>query len=516
MNTMFCFQCEQTARGCGCTMKQGVCGKSSETAGAQDYLTGVLITLARSGIADSGAYDALIEDALFTTVTNTNFDAPTVNILTEQLIVIAHGTTPYDMRQIWDAPEDLRSAKSILLFGLRGMAAYAHHARILKKTDPTINSFMIKALKALSEETDINILIGLSLELGTINLTCMKLLDTANTSTYGAPVPCTVPLDVEPGPFIIVTGHDLYALEQLLIQTQDKGVSIYTHGEMLPAHGYPALKAYPHLKGNFGTAWQNQQHEFAAVPAPILYTTNCIMPVKESYADRIFTTSIVHYPKMKSIASTHDFTPIIEQAIELGGYSELHLGTGINGGSTVTTGFGNTTLQTNAPVILEAVNSGAVKHIFLVGGCDGAKPGRNYYTQFVKATPPDTLILTLACGKYRFNDLDLGTIGPFPRIIDIGQCNDAYSAIMIATTLAKACNVSVNELPLSFVLSWYEQKAVCILLTLLSLNIKGIFLGPTLPAFISPMILQVLIDTYEIRPTTTPEDDLAACLNPAT
>jgi len=317
---------------------------------------------------------------------------------------------------------------------------------------------------------------------------------------------------VEKGPFIVVTGHDLKDLELLLKQTEGKGVNIYTHGEMLPAHAYPELKKYPQLKGNFGTAWQNQQKEFADIPAPILFTTNCLMPPKKSYADRVYTTEVVAYPGMVHIDDEKDFTPVIEKALELGGYPEDRQFTGINGGTEVVTGFGHGTILSVADQVIDAVKTGAIRHFFLVAGCDGAKPGRNYYTEFVKQTPEDSIVLTLACGKYRFNDLDLGTIGGLPRIMDMGQCNDAYGAIKVAVALAEAFGCEVNELPLSFVLSWYEQKAVCILLTLLHLGIKNIRLGPSLPAFLSPNILNFLVENYGIGPVTTPEEDLKALL----
>ena len=326
------------------------------------------------------------------------------------------------------------------------------------------------------------------------------------------PAPATVPLTVEKGPFIVITGHDLHDLKLLLEQTEGKGINIYTHSEMLPAHGYPELKKYSHLKGNFGTAWQNQQKEFDNIPAPILFTTNCLMPPRPSYADRVFTTEVVSYPEMVHIDETRDFTPVIEKALELGGYAEDQPFTGINGGHTVTTGFGHGAILRAADQIVDAVKSGAIRHFFLVGGCDGARPGRNYYTEFVKQTPPDTVVLTLACGKYRFNDLDLGTIGGLPRLMDVGQCNDAYGAIQVAVALAKAFDCGVNELPLSMVLSWYEQKAVCILLTLLYLGIQNIRLGPTLPAFLSPNVLQFLVEHYHIAPISTPEEDLKAIL----
>ena len=341
----------------------------------------------------------------------------------------------------------------------------------------------------------------------------MALLDQANTQTYGKPHPTTVSLHVEKGPFIVVTGHDLKDLQLLLEQTAGKGINIYTHGEMLPAHAYPKLKEYPHLKGNFGTAWQNQQKEFDNLPAPILFTTNCLMPPKASYADRVYTTEVVAFPGATHIGEDKDFTSVINKALELGGYREEQRFHGINGGEEVTTGFGHDAILANADKVVEAVKAGAISHFFLVAGCDGAKPGRNYYTEFVKQTPADSIILTLACGKYRFNDLQLGEIGGLPRIMDMGQCNDAYGAIQVAVALAGAFNCGVNELPLSFVLSWYEQKAVCILLTLLHLGIKNIRLGPSLPAFLSPNVLQYLVDNFQIAPITTPEEDLKALLS---
>jgi hydroxylamine reductase len=341
----------------------------------------------------------------------------------------------------------------------------------------------------------------------------MELLDRANTETYGTPVPTTVPLTIEKGPFIVISGHDLHDLYLLLEQTKGKGVNIYTHGEMLPTHAYPKLKAYPQLKGNFGTAWQNQQKEFADIPAPVLFTTNCLMPVKDSYRDRIFTTEVVAYPDMVHIGDDKDFAPVINKALELGGYPEDKIMTGINGGTQVTTGFSHGTVLSVADKVVNAVKSGAIKHFFLVGGCDGAKPGRNYYTEFVKKSPKDSIILTLGCGKYRFNDIDLGTIGGLPRIMDMGQCNDAYSAIRVALAMAEAFQCGVNELPLTIVLSWYEQKAVAVLLTLLSLGIKNIYLGPTLPAFVSPNVLNYLVENFQITPTSDPETDLKKILN---
>ena len=530
MEKMFCFQCEQTAGCSGCTGNVGVCGKQSDTANLQDELTGALIGLARTTSGNTEVptpeMNKVTIAALFTTITNVNFNNVTLReqieaVEREKAIRIAHcvdcaapckSNDNYDMKELWEANEDVRSLKSLILFGLRGVAAYAYHAMVLGYTDEKINQFFYKALFAIGEDWGMEELLPIVLEVGEINFACMALLDQANTETYGTPVPTTVPLAVEKGPFIVITGHDLYDLKLLLEQTKDKGINIYTHGEMLPAHAYPELKKYSHLKGNFGTAWQNQQKEFDQIPAPILFTTNCLMPVKKSYEDRVFTTEVVSYPELVHIGEEKDFTPVIEKALALGGYSQDTEFTGINGGKEVTTGFGHGTVLGVADKVVDAVKQGAISHFFLVGGCDGAKPGRNYYTDFVKQAPESSIILTLACGKYRFNDLDLGTIGGLPRIMDMGQCNDAYSAIKVAVALAEAFECGVNELPLSMVLSWYEQKAVCILLTLLHLGIKNIYLGPTLPAFISPNVLSYLVENFNISPISTPEEDLKKIL----
>ena len=396
------------------------------------------------------------------------------------------------------------------------MAAYAEHAAVLGKESPEVNAWFYKGLSALGEEHSAEEWLGLLMEFGKVNLSCMALLDEANTTAYGQPAPAKVSLTVEKGPFIVVTGHDLLDLKQLLEQTEGKGVNIYTHGEMLPAHGYPELRKYAHLKGNFGTAWQNQQKEFDNLPAPILYTTNCLMVPKSSYSDRVFTTSVVAFPGAQHIPDTadhvKDFSALIAKAIELGGWQEDKEFTGINGGKEVMTGFARGTVMSVAGTVIDAVKAGAIKHFFLVGGCDGAKPGRNYYTEFVKKAPQDTVILTLACGKYRFNDLNIGEIGGLPRIMDMGQCNDAYSAIQVAVALADAFKCGVNDLPLTLVLSWYEQKAVCILLTLLALGIKNIYIGPSLPAFLSPNVLNILVSKFDLHPITTPDNDLQAIL----
>ena len=547
---MFCYQCEQTAGCAGCTGSTGVCGKTAETARLQDQLVGAMIGLARAaeGVECPGdrVYRTVIE-GLFTTLTNVSFDDDAIRAQIEKThrekerllaapvkksagprekaagesgaaenaacaVASVQDTDDYNLGLLWDMDPDIRSLKSLILFGLKGMAAYAYHALMLGASDETVNQFFLTGLREIAKDGTVESLLPTVLKVGEVNLTCMAMLDAANTGTYGTPIPVSVPLVVERGPFIVVTGHDLKDLELLLKQTEGKGVNIYTHGEMLPAHAYPELRKYPQLKGNFGTAWQNQQKEFADIPAPILFTTNCLMPPKKSYADRVFTTEVVAYPGMVHIDDEKDFTPVIEKALELGGYQEDRQFTGINGGTQVMTGFGHGTILSMADQVIDAVKSGAIRHFFLVAGCDGAKPGRNYYTDFVKQTPADSIVLTLACGKFRFNDLDLGNIGGLPRIMDMGQCNDAYGAIKVAVALAEAFGCEVNELPLSFVLSWYEQKAVCILLTLLHLGIRNIRLGPSLPAFLSPNILDFLVENYGIGPVTTPEEDLKALL----
>ena len=531
-NKMFCYQCEQTAGCTGCTGNTGVCGKSANTARLQDELTGALIGLARATEGNeqlvTEEMNQLVLEGLFTTITNVNFNDETLKLLIDKIEDTKKKLVPncftcsdscgrnnnFDMSTLWTTDEDIRSLKSLILFGIRGMAAYAYHASVLGYTDETISKFFYKALFAIGmKDWGMDKLLPIVLEVGKVNLRCMELLDQANTTTYGTPVPTTVPLTIEKGPFIIITGHDLKDLQLLLEQTKDKGINIYTHGEMLPAHAYPELKKYSHLKGNFGTAWQNQQKEFDNIPGAILYTTNCLMPVKPNYADRVFTTEVVSYPEIVHIGEEKDFTPVIEKALALGGYTKDQHMTGINGGIQVTTGFSHGTVLSVADQVIEAVKNGDIKHFFLVGGCDGARVGRNYYTEFVKQSPADSIILTLACGKYRFNDLDLGTIGGLPRIMDMGQCNDAYSAIKVAIALAEAFECDVNELPLSMVLSWYEQKAVCILLTLLYLGIKNIHIGPTLPAFISPNVLNFLVENYGLSPIGTPEEDIKKLLN---
>ncbi len=526
-NQMFCFQCEQTIGCRACTGNAGACGKKADTAILQDKLTGALIGLARSIEGNEDLVipetNKLIIESLFTTITNVNFDNNKISYLIEKIRLEKERLVPrcfccssacgrnddYDMNNLWIADEDIRSLKSLILFGIRGVAAYAYHALILGYEDNQINTFLHKALFTIGMESlTIEDLLPIVMQVGEINLKCMELLDKANTETFGNPIPTEVSLTIEKGPFIVISGHDLYDLKLLLEQTNGKGINVYTHGEMLPAHAYPELKKYKHLKGNFGTAWQNQQKEFMDIPAPVLFTTNCLMPPKASYSDRVFTTEVVSYPEITHIDDNKDFSSVINKALELGGYKEDRELKGINDGNSVMTGFGHNAVLSIADTLVNAIKSGDIKHFFLVGGCDGAKSGRNYYTEFVKQTPKDSIILTLACGKYRFNDLNIGMIGGLPRIMDIGQCNDAYSAIKIAITLAQAFDCEVNDLPLSMVLSWYEQKAVCILLTLLYLGIKNILLGPSLPAFISPNILKYLVDNYNIKPITTPEEDL--------
>lgn len=546
MSEMFCFQCEQTIGGKGCT-NTGACGKKPEVAKKQDELTCALIGLARgaSGKTPGKQVDELVMAGLFATVTNVNFDNVRLNEIINLIRVekdkLDSAAKNLPVKDLWAGNEDIVSLRSTLLLGLRGMAAYAWHAYVLGKEDPEVSAWFYKGLRAIGEEHSAEEWLGLLMEFGHINLKCMGLLDAANTSAFGHPAPTKVSQVVEKGPFIVVTGHDLHDLQQLLEQTAGKGINIYTHSEMLPAHAYPELKKYPHLKGNYGTAWQNQQKEFDNLPAPILYTTNCLMPPKQSYADRAFTTAMVGYPGLQHIpdaggkkaslsiidkalallglasgdkkTAQKDFTLVIEKALQLGGWPQDKQFTGINGGTGLMTGFARNAVLGVADKVIDAVKAGAIKHFFLVGGCDGARPGRNYYTEFVKQTPKDTVVLTLACGKYRFNDLDLGDIGGIPRLLDMGQCNDAYSAIQVAVALANAFECGVNDLPLTLVLSWYEQKAVCILLTLLALGVKNIYIGPSLPAFLSGNVLNILVDKFALKPIGKPEEDLQAMLS---
>ena len=514
MENMFCFQCEQTAGGKGCAGGAGVCGKRADTSLIQDRMTGELIGLARglAGGKPAAEIGRLVIEGLFAAVTNVNFDNDALGKIADRVRREREKTTAgaYDMSTLWNADEEVRSLRSLILFGLRGMAAYAYHALALGRGDDDVLSFIFRGLEAVGDDSlGGDELLPLVLETGKANLGCMEILDLAHNETYGAPRPTTVAFTIEKGPFIVVSGHDLHDLQLLLEQTRGQGINIYTHGEMLPAHAYPELKKHPHLKGNFGTAWQNQQEEFDALPAPALFTTNCLMPVGDGRRDRVFTTALVGHPGLIHIGPDKNFAPVIAKARELGGYADSRLFTGINGGSRTTTGFGHAAVLAAADKIAAAVGSGAIRRFFLVGGCDGAKPGRNYYTDFVKLAPGDTMILTLACGKYRFNDLDLGEIAGLPRLLDMGQCNDAYSAVRVASALAEAFGRGVNELPLTMVLSWYEQKAVCILLTLLHLGVRNILLGPSLPAFASPGVLEILTGTFGLAPITTPEKDLA-------
>ena len=519
---MFCFQCEQAAGCTACTGAAGVCGKSAETAAAQDRLTGALIAFAgqliAAGRGPAPEQARLLMQGLFTTITNVNFDPAAVDALTRRVHDASPGTGPdYDMQALWREPDaDRRSLKCFVLFSLRGMAAYNYHARVLGRIDPELDRFFCTALQAVGDPGQTtDALWQLVQATGEASYRCMELLDAANTGAFGDPEPVQVPLTIEKGPFIVISGHDLYDAQQLLEQTAGRGVNVYTHSEMLPAHGYPELKRrYPHLKGNFGTAWQNQQREFEDIPAPILFTTNCIMPLRASYADRVFTTSVVAYPGVPHIDEGRDFSPVIEKALELGGYAQDTLLPGLNGGSTVTTGFARTAVLQHADEIVQAVRDGKLRHFFLVGGCDGTRPSRRYYTEFARLTPPDTILLTLACGKFRLNDLPLGTVPGtgLPRILDVGQCNDAYSAIRIALALADAFGCGVNDLPLSLVLCWFEQKAVCILIALLALGIRNIRLGPTLPPFLSPGVVRTLQERYGLKPIATPEADLQAIL----
>lgn len=545
MNTdMFCFQCEQTAGGKGCT-KMGVCGKTPSVAALQDLLLYQLKgigfyghELIKQGKTLSSDTDRFVIDGMFSTLTNVNFDEDRfiefikkANHIKSQLIDMAGDIdVPEDAKYM--APvekesmfqqakhigimadpnlnEDIRSLKELAIYGLKGMAAYDHHAFVLGREDKEINKFFYKLLACtLDGSLGLEDWFSLNMELGQVNFKVMEILDQSNTGVYGNPVPTKVLISKKRGPFIIVSGHDLKDLEQLLKQTEGKGINIYTHGEMLPCHGYPELKKYSHLIGNYGGAWQDQQKEFNNIPGCILMTTNCIQKPGDTYRDRIFTSSLVGWPDIPYIEEkdgVKDFIPIIEKALELGGWKEGEEE------KSIMVGFGHNATLSKADKIVEGVKSGAIKHFFLIGGCDGAKSGRSYYTDFAKVVPKDSVILTLACGKYRFNKLDFGTIGELPRLLDVGQCNDAYSAIKIALALAEAFNCGVNELPLSTILSWYEQKAVCILLTLLSLGIKNIHLGPSLPAFLSLNVLNILVDKFAIKPISTVEEDLKAIL----
>ena len=555
---MFCYQCEQTANGKGCT-RLGVCGKTPEIANLQDLLIyqvkGISCygkVLSELGHPIEKAVIAFIESVLFTTLTNVNFDAEVhVQLLQEsqkikdslwEKVSASEGSSnlhdsdycschtaqaQYRLpstksEMLHDAPiagimydksldPDIRSLRQTILYGLKGISAYGHQARELGYCSDQVDSFYITALESLTDDRlTVEELIRMTMRTGEAAIEVMKVLDEANTSVYGNPSPHTVNVHIRKGPFIIVSGHDLKDLEMLLRQTEGTGINIYTHGEMLPSHGYEGLKKYPHLVGNFGGAWQDQQKQFDGIPGCILMTTNCLMRPRESYKDRIYSTNVVGWEGVKYIPKnpdgTKDFSEIIRHSLELGGFTqdvEPH---------EIIVGFGHHATLSYADKIVQAVESGKLRHFFLIGGCDGARPGRNYYTDFAQLVPKNCMILTLACGKYRFNKMDFGEVAGLPRLLDIGQCNDVYSAIRIATALADAFNTDVNGLPLSLIISWYEQKAVADLLALLSLGIRNIYLGPELPAFLSPNVLQYLVDTFHLRKITNPEDDIKTCL----
>ncbi len=541
---MFCFQCEQTAKGQVCD-KVGVCGKQPDTAALQDLLMYALKGLSQVVLKgrDAGIRDTDLDhftcEAIFSTLTNVNFDSDRFVTLINETVsrretlkneisaaggdaqfpegpatftpagtsdeLVAQGES-VGIKSDPDLNPDILSLRELLTYGLKGLAAYADHARILGQSDDGVYDFIHEALAAtLDDSLGVEELVGLNLKCGEVNLKAMELLDAGNTGTYGHPVPTSVPLGAKKGKAILVSGHDLKDLYELLKQTEGKGIQIYTHGEMLPCHGYPELKKFDHFYGHYGTAWQNQKKEFAEFPGSILMTTNCIQKPKDTYQDNIYTTGLVGWPGVQHIAGK-DFTPVIEKALEMPGFAE-----DIEGKS-VMVGFARNAVMSVADKVIEAVKSKAIRHFFLVAGCDGAKPGRNYYTEFVEKVPEDSVVLTLACGKFRFFDQDLGDIGGIPRLLDVGQCNDAYSAIQIAVALANAFDCGVNDLPLSMVLSWYEQKACVILLTLLHLGIKDIRLGPSLPAFVSPNVLDVLVKNFNLMPVSTPDEDLKAIL----
>ena len=541
---MFCYQCEQTAGGKGCT-RVGVCGKTAEVAALQDLLIYILKGIGFYGEAlyekgEKPSQDIInfMAYASFSTLTNVNFDPERfveyikqaaqykdeleglVGDIGEVPAAASYKVPQYKEQMLEDAKKvgimydqtldaDIRSLRETLIYGMKGMGAYAHHADVFGKHNDEVDRYFFRGFaKTIDETMSVEDWVEEVLHLGNVNIKCMDILDKANC-THGNPEPTHVRVSMKKGPFIVVSGHDMKDMKELLEQTKDKGINIYTHSEMLPAHGYPELKAYKHLVGNFGGAWQKQQDEFDGIEGAILMTTNCLMRPKESYKDRIFTTSMVGFDSLKHIEEKDgkkDFSEIIEKALSLRGYPEDEAE------KTIQVGFAHNAVLSHADKIVEGVKSGAIKHFFLIGGCDGARPGRNYYTDFALQTPHDSIILTLACGKYRFNKLDFGSIGDLPRLLDVGQCNDAFSAVKIVTALAEAFECGVNDLPLSIILSWYEQKAVVVLLSLLSLGIKNMRLGPTLPAFLSPNVLQVLVDKFNIKPIGTPEDDLKAIL----
>ncbi len=541
---MFCYQCEQTAKGEGCT-RMGVCGKEADVAALQDLLIYSLKGLSLIAVegrkvgVNEREVNAFTAEALFTTLTNVNFDpARFVQLIQrcaalrdtlKQKVKAAKGKVDFAegpatfkpassvqelLKQVEPAGvksdptinPDIHSLQQILIYGIKGVAAYTDHARILGQEDDKVYAFIHEGLAAtLRKDLGLNDWVGLVLKCGEINLRAMELLDAGNTGTYGHPVPTAVPLGARKGKAILVSGHDLKDLEELLKQTEGKGINVYTHGEMLPTHGYPGLKKYPHFYGHYGTAWQNQIKEFADFPGAILMTTNCLQRPQNTYKDNLFTSGTVGWPGITHIPD-RNFKHVIDKALAMPGFAED------KETKSVMVGFARNTVMSVAGKVIEAVKAKAIRHFFLVGGCDGAKAGRNYYTEFVEKVPKDCVVLTLACGKFRFFDKDLGNIGGIPRLLDVGQCNDAYSAVQIAVALSKAFNVGVNDLPLSLILSWYEQKAVAILLTLLHLGIKNIKLGPSLPAFVSPNVLKVLVDNFNIQPISTPDQDLKAAL----
>ena len=540
---MFCYQCEQTAKGTGC-VKIGVCGKQPDVAALQDLLIYALKGLSQVALAarekgiNERKVNVFICEAIFSTLTNVNFDPQRVADLVnecvklrdelKQKLVDAGGQVPDSGPAVFepatnledmvtqgeehgilaekDPDPDIHSLKQTLIYGLKGIAAYADHAQILGQEDDNVYKFVQEALVAtLRTDMELGQWVELLLECGRINIRAMELLDAANTSTYGHPVPTEVPLGAKKGKAILVSGHDLRDLELILKQSQGKGIYVYTHGEMLPCHGYPELKKYEHFYGHYGTAWQNQQKEFARFPGAIVMTTNCIQKPLENYKENIFTTGLVAWPGVKHIQDK-DFTPVIEKALEMEGFTED------TDKGTVMVGFARNAVLSVADKVIAAVKAGKIRHFFLIGGCDGAKPARSYYTEIVEKIPEDCVVLTLGCGKFRFFDKKLGDIDGIPRLLDVGQCNDAYSAVQIALALARAFECDVNDLPLSLILSWYEQKAVAILLSLLALGIKDIRLGPSLPAFISPNVLDFLVKNYDIKPISTPEEDLKAIL----
>jgi hydroxylamine reductase len=537
---MFCFQCEQTAKGQGCT-KIGVCGKQPDVAVLQDLLIYTIQGLSQVAVAarKAGISDAEVNkytcEAIFSTLTNVDFDPDRFVTLIRQGVqhrdrlkakigggtvavgpatfspaddkagMVAQGETVGVMADE-NLNADIRSLRQLLIYGVKGLAAYTDHARILGQEDEAIYAFIHEAMAAsLDNANGVNELVGLALKCGEVNIRAMELLDAGNTGTYGHPVPTSVPLGPKAGKAILVSGHDLKDLELILKQTEGKGINVYTHGEMLPTHGYPELKKFAHFYGHYGTAWQNQAKEFSAFPGAIIMTTNCIQKPQDSYSDNIFTTGLVGWPGVQHIADKN-FAPAIEKALAMPGFAKDEPG------KSVMVGFGRNAVMGVAGTVIEAVKNKAIRHFFLVGGCDGAKPGRDYYTRLVEQIPQDCVILTLACGKFRFFDKELGDIGGIPRLLDIGQCNDAYSAVKIAMALAEAFGCGVNDLPLSLILSWYEQKACVILLSLLHLGIKNIRLGPSLPAFISPTVLNVLVENFNIMPIGTPDEDLKAIL----